>query len=152
MQCIIGSLIMPARPSSKSRWTKEALRSWQVEVKGNYFEGQTEEKRIQKRIMKLWKTKRRSSLDWSLGYWLNGRRFLIIWAKTCGIYSAQQGYRSHVFSRWSSWGVMLATYLHLMLLLRVHEFRSAYLYYPFHLHGMVHSVAQNKLYLGNIKS
>jgi len=44
---------MPARPSSKSRWTKEALESWQVEVKGNYFEEQTEEERLQKRIMKL---------------------------------------------------------------------------------------------------
>jgi hypothetical protein len=56
-----------------------------------------------------------------------------------------------LLSRESSWDVMLATYLHLMPWLKVHEFRSAYLYYLFHLHGMVHPVAQGKMYLGNIK-
>jgi hypothetical protein len=42
---------MPALPSGKSRWKKEALESRKVEVKGNCFEGQTEENRLKERIM-----------------------------------------------------------------------------------------------------
>jgi hypothetical protein len=44
---------MPAPPSGKSGWKKESLESRRDGVKGSCFEGQTEEKRLKERIMKL---------------------------------------------------------------------------------------------------
>jgi len=85
-------------------------------------------------------------------------------AERLGIQSSIPGKNTHYYPSENVWNSLskgtealssrvkvAGAYLHLMLWLRVHEFRSAYLYYPFHLHGMVHSVAQDKLYLVNIK-